>query len=245
MQQYKVAIVMFGITRSLAFTIQSLQEHIFNIFDEKNIKYDIFQHTYLFRDKYYNMWTKEDVDEYPNEDYKHINALKRDIEYQEDVIETIDFDEYYTQPTTWTGEWDPELGKHVIRNMVLGYRSRKHAFQLLEPNLKNYTHVLFIRPDIHLTKSFDLNIFTKINNESNLVVIPEQDCFNGCNDKLLFCNSVVASKIGNLYEYLLPYSQKHSIVAETFLSQKLDEHGLKVFHVDWPHITLRLMRITS
>jgi hypothetical protein len=244
-QQPKVAIVMFGLTRSLPNTIQSLQQHLFDIFSENNIEYDIYQHTYIFRNKYLNKWSKEEIDTYPNNDFTIIPALKRNIEYQEDVIETIDFDEYYTQPTTWTGEWDPNFGKYVIRNMILGYRSRKHAFQLVEPNLTQYSHVLFIRPDLELLEPFDLSIFSLLKGKNNMVCIPEQDSFSGVNDKVLVCNSEAARSIGYLFDELLPYSKENQIVAENFLFRKLEEYNLKITLIDWPHRVLRMSCPTS
>ena len=42
----KVVVGFFGITRSLKYTIESINENIFNILKINNIEYDIYIHTY-------------------------------------------------------------------------------------------------------------------------------------------------------------------------------------------------------
>jgi len=45
----KVAIGFFGITRSLKYSIESINKNIFDVFKENNIEYDIFIHTYFLK----------------------------------------------------------------------------------------------------------------------------------------------------------------------------------------------------
>ena len=42
----KVCICFFGLTRSLRYTIDSINKNILKILEDNNIKYDIYLHTY-------------------------------------------------------------------------------------------------------------------------------------------------------------------------------------------------------
>ena len=55
----KVALSFFGITRSLKYTIDSINKQILNVFKDENIKFDIFLHTYTIKNSYVNKRTKE------------------------------------------------------------------------------------------------------------------------------------------------------------------------------------------
>lgn len=233
-----LAIVFFGLTRGLDQTIQSLQTHLFDVLSHAKIPYAIYQHTYIFRERYENRWTGESTEAYPNDNYLLLNAQKREIEFQEDVIKAIDFDAYYTQPTTWTGEVDPELGKILIRNMILGYRSRQRAFQLLEPEIRRFTHVLFMRPDLQLMTDFDTDLLSY--SMPSGVFLPEMDSFVGCNDKILLCESQNAAQIGNIVDYILSYSEQKTIVAESFLLDMLRMFNLKPCLIDLEYNVLRV-----
>ena len=68
----KVAIVFFGLTRTLSSTIDSIQSNLLNVLSELKMKYDIFIHTYKINGKYENNWSKESVEEYVNEDIEKI-----------------------------------------------------------------------------------------------------------------------------------------------------------------------------
>jgi hypothetical protein len=238
-----LAIVFFGLTRSLDQTIQSLQTHLFDILTRANIPYAIYQHTYVFRERYENRWSGESTDRYPNESYRILNARKREVEVQEDVIKTIDFDAYYRQPTIWTGEVDPELGKILIRNMILGYRSRQRAFQLLEPDLGSFTHVLFLRPDLQLATHFDTDLLSY--SMPSGVFLPEMDSFVGCNDKVLLCESQNAAQIGNMGDYILSYSEQKTIVAESFFLDMLRMLNLKPCLIDLEYNVIRVRSNTT
>jgi hypothetical protein len=228
-----LAIVMFGLTKSLDITIETYKKHLFQILNDNTIPYSIFQHTYIFREPYVNAWSGEKAATYPNDKYLLLDAYKREVEYQEDVVKTIDFDAYYTHPTTWTGEVDPNLGKGMIRNMVLAYRSRKRAFQLLEPELDRFTHVLFIRPDLDISTDFDVDVLKYF--YPNGCVMPYQDLFLGWNDKIIICEVEKAKHIGYLFDSLLQYSKHKQVVSETFLQDMLSIYEFRPCLISWKY----------
>ena len=70
-----VAICFFGITRSLKYTIKSINENILQVFQENNIDYDIYLHTYKITTDYVNYRANEstNVNDIDNEEYRLLN----------------------------------------------------------------------------------------------------------------------------------------------------------------------------
>ena len=63
----RVAILFFGLTRSLNKTTESLHKNLFNHLTDNSIDYDIFIHTYKIFGSYNNEWSKEKTSNYQNE----------------------------------------------------------------------------------------------------------------------------------------------------------------------------------
>lgn len=53
----KIAIIFFGLTRSLMEIYPQLKENVFDILALNNIEYDIFIHTYQINKEYVNRWS--------------------------------------------------------------------------------------------------------------------------------------------------------------------------------------------
>ena len=62
----RVAIILFGLTRSLSKTVDSLKENLFNVLKDNFMEYDIFIHTYKINGSYKNEWSGENTDSYIN-----------------------------------------------------------------------------------------------------------------------------------------------------------------------------------
>ena len=59
-KKMKIAIGFFGITRSLKYTIDSINKNFFDVFKSNNIDYDIFIHSYILK-SYKNNRTGEKI----------------------------------------------------------------------------------------------------------------------------------------------------------------------------------------
>jgi len=90
-----VAIVFFGLTRSIYETIDSMQNYIFKPIIDLDMEYDIFMHTYIINGEYSNNWSKEYVKEYDNEQYKLLNPKYFIADNQEEILSNIDLDMEY------------------------------------------------------------------------------------------------------------------------------------------------------
>jgi len=98
MNNTKVAIIFFGLTRTLGQTIDSIKINLLTPLNENLIEYDIFIHTYKIHGPYTNMWSGESVTNYYNEDIEKILNPKYFIfDDQETITNNINFNEYYTK----------------------------------------------------------------------------------------------------------------------------------------------------
>ena len=71
----KIALAFWGLTRSLKYTIESINEKILNILKKHNIEYKIFMHTWTVNSVYNNTRSKEANIKLDNEEYKLLSPV--------------------------------------------------------------------------------------------------------------------------------------------------------------------------
>lgn len=222
----KVAIIFYGLSRSLNTTIHSFKNNLFNILIKNNIDYDIFIHTYKIHGRYTNMWSGESIENYINEDIETILNPKYYLYDDQNNIEKIlNIENYYTY-LTWGVFGDPKLVKHLIKNYVLALYSKNKITQLFNQNIKEYDYAIICRPDMNILNEFDINYFNELNN--NNIIIPEQDSYGGCNDRFCIGKPNIISLYGSLYNELLNYSKQKPIESELFLLDMLNKNNINI-----------------
>jgi len=237
----KVAIVFFGLTRCLNKTINSIKTNIFNELIKNNMTYDVFIHTYKIYGKYQNIWSGESTDNYINEDVINLLNPKYFItDIQEDIIKTINFNDYYSKLGDWlsNGNFDANFTKYLIRNLILALYSKKRITTILQQNINEYDYVIIMRPELEILNKLDMTIFNKLNN--NNIVIPIQDQHSGINDRMCICKPNIAFYYGYMYDYLLEYSRRKSICSEVYLKDKLAEKNINVLLANISYNTKRM-----
>ena len=234
----RVAILFFGLTRNLEKTIDSIKENLLAPLNENNYEYDIFIHTYKIYGQYNNMWSGESVANYINEDVEKILKPKHFIsDNQETIINTIDFNEYYTNLGNWTG-MSPELTKILIKNMCLALFSKKQITLLFEQYKDTYDYAIILRPDMQLNSKLDMHYFNELNDTS--IIIPQTEWYTGCNDRLCIGTPNTILYCGKLFDELKEYSRRKSIISERFFKDKLDEHSLTIIpkNIEYSHFRM-------
>jgi hypothetical protein len=238
MSNKKVAIIFFGLTRTLGKTINSIEACLFKPLRDNSIEYDIFIHTYKIYGQYSNQWSHEKTEDYQNEDVEKILKPKYFIwDNQEDIINSINFDEYYTKLGNWTN-LSEDMTKYLIRNMCLALYSKKQITLLFEKNISDYDYAIIIRPDTQLLNKFDVKYFNELNN--NNIIIPQKDCFAGCNDRISIGTPNIILYYGKLFDELKDYSMKKSIISERYLLDKLNEKNITIISKDINYNNLRI-----
>ena len=234
MENKKVAILFFGLTRSLEKTAESLKTNLFQHLTDHLIHYDIFIHTYKIFGSYNNMWSGEQTSNYNNEDVNLLLDPKYVIfDNQEEIVNSIDFNEYYKNLGNWTGMTE-EMTKYLIKNMWLALYSKKQITLLFDKHINEYDYAIIIRPDTQLHDKIDINYFHELN--ENTIIVPERDWHSGCNDRICIGKPDIISYCGKLFDELKSYSEAKSITSERFFMDKLHEKSItivpKPFHYD-------------
>jgi hypothetical protein len=244
MKNKKVAILFFGLTRTLGKTINSIKNNLFTPLDENLIHYDIFIHTYKIFGPYNNMWSGENTDNYNNEDVETLLNPKYFIfDNQQTIIDNINFDEYYKKLGNWDG-MTPEMTKYLIKNMCLALYSKKQITLLFDKHINVYDYAIIIRPDTELYTKINVNAFNELND--NNIIIPAKHWFSGCNDRICIGKPNVISYCGKLFDELKIYSETTSIISEKFLMDKLNEKSINIIpnQIDYDNLRIKYSSFT-
>ena len=239
MKNKNVAILFFGLTRTLGKIIDSLKTNLFTPLDENLIHYDIFIHTYKIFGPYNNMWSGENTDNYNNEDVETLLNPKYFIfDNQQTIIENIDFDKYYKKLGNWSGGISCKMTKYLIKNMCLALYSKKQITLLFDKHINDYDYAILIRPDTNLHTKININDFNELND--NNIIIPINDWHGGCNDRICIGKPNVISYCGKLFDELQIYSETTSIISEKFFMDKLTEKSINIISKQINYDNLRI-----
>jgi len=235
----KVAIIFFGLTRTLEKTIDSLKTNLFVPFEEAGVSYDIFIHTYKINGPYRNAWSGENTDHYNNEDVENLLKPKYFIfDNQSTIEDSINFNEYYKKLGSWSNQFSPELTRYLIKNMCLALYSKKQITMLFDQHIDEYDYAMIIRPDTKLHNKIDVSYFNEL--EENNIIIPEKDWWAGCNDRICLGKPNVVSYYGKLFDDLKEYSENKSIISEVYLLDKLNEKSINIIQKNIDYNNLRV-----
>ncbi len=242
MSKKKIAIVFFGLTRSIQETLSFIQINLFNEITACGLEYDIFLHTYKINGCYKNHWSGENIENYNNDLYKLLKAKYLIVDNQDDIEKSIDFSSYHSNLGNWFNmSNDQNFIKYLIRNMILALYSKNKITNILQEHKDEYDFAIIMRPDLKILNKINILQFINISNNTN-IIIPRQDSHHGCNDR--FCFTTVSNAIyyGTLYTSLLNYSRHSSICSEKFMLDMLNFKKLKIIYR--PDIIYQTIRAT-
>jgi hypothetical protein len=235
----KIAILFFGLTRSLKNVYPSLKTNIFDVLDDNNIEYDIFMHTYVLPNPYINPYVNTKIENYDNESYKLLNPKYYILENQNKAEQKLHISKYFSKLSDWAGcAKTIEQQCFFVRNMVLAQHSKKMVTKLFNEYKDNYDYVMFTRPDQELHNKINPVMFNFLDN--NNIIIPKEHSYLGINDRLCIATPYIGIIYGNSFYFLLSYSEKKSIISEVFLKEYLQFNNI---HIIYSPITATLIRI--
>ena len=223
----RVAIIFFGLTRSLKNIYNNLTENLFNELTNNGYNYDIFIHTYSLENPYINPWSGESISNYDNTAYKILNPKYYIIENQNVVEKRLNINSYCSNLSNWKGCANtPEMKRYLVRNMVLALHSKKMVTQLFKEHKNEYDYVIITRPDQMLNTKLNTNAFSILNDKN--IIIPYEHSYHGYNDRFCIAKPNVAIKYGTAFYVLKLYSQIGAVVSEVFMKDYLKSLGLKI-----------------
>jgi hypothetical protein len=222
----KISIGFFGITRSLKYTIKSINENILDILKENNIEYDIYIHTYYLTN-YKNIRTGEILNDYEidNEEYKLLNPDFVEIDNQENVKKKINLSLYRTHKDPW------ETNYNSVDNFILAQYSKLRLTKMIYESRKNYDYILFMRPDCLYINKLPIYDFNLINDNS--IIIPNFHLYGNIpfNDRFCISNKNTYKIYGEVFDLLLDISKNKPLHSETILGEIMSNNKLNIIKI--------------
>ena len=236
----KIAIGFYGITRSLRYTIDSINKKIFNIIDNNNIEYDVFMHSYNLIN-YSNKRTGEIINDtdIDNEEYKLLNAKYVIIDDQNEIKQQIDFLSYRTYPDPWNTDYNS------VDNFILAQYSKLRLTNMIEKSNNNYDYIIFMRPDCLYHDDFQIDFLNLV--ENNKIVIPNFHLFGPYkfNDRFCITNSKTYKIYGEIFTQLFEMSKKQSLHSETIIGQIINNNNINIARIKFNFSRVRFFGIIN
>lgn len=214
----KVAIGFFGITRSLKYTIDSINSNIFDVLKLNNIDYDVYIHSYDLTSTYYNPRAGEkvkDLSKIDNEEYKLLNPKYSRQDNQDEIKEKLNLKSYRTCKDPWNTKYCS------VDNYILGSYSKYMLTQMIEKNIDEYDYILFMRPDCLYLDKLDIKYFKLVNDKSIVTPNYMRHGRHKINDRFAITNKKTYKMYGEIFTQLLDYSKKLPLHSETVLGNIL------------------------
>lgn len=231
----KIAVGFFGITRSLKYTIESIEENIFNVFKENNIEYDIFMHTYFLKSYQNNRAKEKKTDKIDNEEYKLLSPKYLTIDDQDEIRKKLNLTSYRKRDDPWGTNYQS------VDFFILGSYSRYILTDMIEKVEDNYDYILFVRPDCIYRNKLDIKYLDLVN--YNTIVIPDfgltKTKVGNINDRFAITNKDTYKIYGQIFLQLLDLSKKMPLHSETILGLVLFNNNISIKNVNFKFARVR------
>jgi len=204
----KIGLAFWGLTRSLKYTIKSIEKHILNVLNNNKIEFDIYIHTYQVNSIYNNPRAREKNIKLDNTEYKLLKPKYFKIDDQDKIKKKLKLLEYRTNPDPWKTNYV------TVDNFICAMYSKMEVIKLVKNSRIKYDYIIFLRPDVLYLNDFDINIFIKINNKN--ICIPNFHLYSNFNDRFFIGTYKNAMIYGFLFKDLLKYSKYKRLHSETF-----------------------------
>ena len=232
----KVAIGFFGITRSLKYTIDSINQNVLDVLKSNNIDYDIFVHCYSLS-YYKNIRTKEEItnsSEINNEEYKLLNPKYSRQDSQDEIKKKLNLLSYRTHKDHWNTNYNS------VDNFILGSYSKYLLTKMIEEHIEEYDFILFMRPDCMYLYKIDIKNFNLVDDHS--IVIPNFHYYgpHDINDRFAITNQKTYKIYGEVFTQLLEMSKKQCLHSETIIGKILvDYNRLNIHRIFFNFVRVR------
>ena len=204
----KVALCFWGLTRSLKYTIHSINKYILQIFKEKKIEYKIFLHTFRFDSNYHNPRAYETNIELNFNEYTLLNPDYVEIEDQDEVKTNIGMHKYRKLPDPWESDYVS------VDNFICAMYSKKQVGIMVENCDMKFDYIVYLRPDVKYSTYFDVKYFSLTNQYS--VCTPNFHLFPKMNDRFCLLTANNLKQYYSLFDEMYKYSLSNPLHSERF-----------------------------
>ena len=235
----KVAICFFGLTRSLKFTLDSIEKYIFDPLRLHGIRYDTFLHTYKMKTPYSNSRAGEENLILDADEYKLLEPTYHMVESKESVSMKLELEKYRTHGNPWGKEKKAIPGDFsTLDNHILYLWSLKQLTNLWSETKNQFSHIIYCRPDVLYQVPLDISWFS-FSPKSKKIYIPNFGLCGNVNDRFALGRPEQMLPYGNRFDDALAYSKKYPLASEAYLIATLRKHRIKYEHINFYFIRVR------
>lgn len=218
-----VALCFFGITRSLKFTVESINEYVIGELKRQGYNVVIYIHTYSIAGVYNNPRAKEKCEKMDNEEHQLLNPDFIQIDQQEEIAGNLDLLKYRTHPDPWNSYYK------TLDNFILAQYSKLQVTNMVEASEKKYEKIIFLRPDVKYLNKLSANIIGKCNDSTICIPIFHRISKYRFNDRFAICNDNNYKYYGKVFNELYEMSKTQRLHSETVLGKLMREkYKLKI-----------------
>lgn len=170
----KIALVFWGLTRSLSTTYPNIKEKILDHLKAHKINYKIFLHTYYFEGEHTDRRTGERNIKLDFEEYKILNPDYFQIDNQDEIKKQINIKKYHQFRYSYVSK--------TVENLICALYSQMKATELVEKSGYEFDYVWFLRPDVIFRDSLPIHWLRWIN--PNRFIVPLFAHCGGINDRM-------------------------------------------------------------
>jgi hypothetical protein len=228
----KVAICYWGMTRSTKIIYESHITNLYIVLKKNNIDFNVFMHTWETKNNMNIVWEKNCNVPIDYDEYKLLNPNYYKIEKQNEFLNTINFENYFDQKLynihggDTPNEWRPQL----IMNHLCALESQKRVYNMVIESNNTYDFIIYIRPDVKITNSFDIN-WLKMNFD---IIIPSYDHHEGYNDRFAILPFDNALKYSTRIDEIIEFRKNHGrIVSEKYVKYIVSTYYSNVKFIDF------------
>jgi hypothetical protein len=222
-----LAICIWGILRSLSYTIDSIKNQCLQPITNMGHTYEIFIHTYNFTGDYQNLRNNEKSVKLNFSEWKALNPHYIFIENQDKFDQIANYEAYETLGDPWKNNFQSQKN-HIRALHSLDHLARKVEQVSLTRAIDG---IIYLRPDVLYINELPVLLFE---NFKNTLFVPDfhRSCKSGeFNDRMAMGDTKSAITYGKRYEEALNYSKKKKLHSEKFTYDYLKNNNINVLEM--------------
>lgn len=221
----RVAICIWGLLRSLRYTIDSFEEHILTAFHRYNVSYDIYVHTYNISGSYQNTRNHEKSVTLNISEWQLLRPNYIYIENQDELDSRLNYSLFESSGDPWHNDFAS------FKNHMRALNSLYHLTQVVESAhiQRPYDAVVFLRPDVRFLTDLPLQLlFHASTMQETDLFVPDfhRSCQgNEFNDRMALGKVEAVLTYGKKFETAYEFSLHHKLHAEKFTYHQLTTYS--------------------
>ena len=200
-----VALLCYGLPRSLRFTVHSIQSNVISPLQGVGVHVDIFVHTFRHRHPVSNRRSREFNVKLDNDEWKLLQPSNVTIESVESILHEQRRlrDNLKQYGDAWRD------GFASLERYLLGLHSAQKVVRMVEQQYTSYDGAILMRGDLLFIDPLDVRLFAKAI-RMNTIVIPAWQSWFGLNDRFMYGEFNEIIRYGNRIERVTAFCSQTS-----------------------------------